>query len=77
MKKTISLAAVLAIAISASAATKVSEPFASKYPSWPVMGEKYPSWPLTEAKFPKFPAEAKFPKFPSWPSEPVVSWPID
>ena len=75
MKKTFSLTAVLAIVITASAATKGNEPFASKYPSWPVMEGKYPSWPFT--KSPKFPAEAKFPKIPSWPSEPVVSWPID
>ncbi len=77
MKKTFSLAAVLAIAISASAATKVGELFASKYPSWPIMEGKYPSWPLAEAKFPKFPAEANLLKFPSWPSEPVESWPTD
>lgn len=63
MKKIFSLAAVLAIAISASAATKGNEPAASKYPSWPVIEGK-------------FPGEPKYPKFPSWPSEPVTSWPV-
>lgn len=75
MKK--AFTAVLAIAMSAYVSTKGNVPFASKYPSWPVIEGKYPSWPLAEAKFPKFPAEAKFPKFPSWPSEPVLSWPTD
>ena len=37
MKKIFSLLAVLAIAISATAATKGYEHAANKYPSWPVM----------------------------------------
>jgi len=77
MKKIFSLLAVLAIAISATAATKGYEHAANKYPSWPVMEDKYPSWPVAEGKFSKYPAEGESSKFPSWPSEPVASWPID
>lgn len=62
MKKIFTLAA-LAIAISASAATKGS---------WPTNACKFPSWPVIEGKLPKFPAE---PKLPAWPTEPVEYWP--
>ena len=75
MKKTFSLAAVLVIAISASAATKTSWPTGSdKYPSWPVIEGKFPKFPA-EPKFPKFPAEPKFPKYPYSTANPVCSWP--
>lgn len=62
MKKIFTLAA-LAIAISASAATK---------DKWPTTG-KLPYWPVIEGKLPKLPAE---PKLPYWPIEPVAYWPI-
>ena len=61
MKKIFTLAA-LAIAISASAATKDKCPTTGKLPYWPVI----------EGKFPKLPTEPKFPKLPSWPTEPVA-----
>lgn len=64
MKKIFTLAA-LAIAISASAATKDKYPTAGKLPYWPVI----------EGKLPKLPAEPKLPKLPYWPTEPVESWP--
>ena len=64
MKKIFTLAA-LAIAISASAATKDMYPTAGKLPSWPVI----------EGKLPKLPAEPKLPKLPYWPTEPVAYWP--
>ena len=64
MKKIFTLAA-LAIAISASAATKDKCPTAGKLPYWPVI----------EGKFPKYPAEPKLPKLPYWPTEPVAYWP--
>lgn len=77
MKKTMIFAAMMTIAISASAAVKNSWPTnASKYPttSWPVA--KYPATP----KFPKFPVEPGTswpePTEPSWPAEPVASWPV-
>ena len=67
MKKFFSLAVLMvAIVISASAATKGS---------WPTNVSKFPSWPVIESKLPKFPTEPKFPKLPSWPTAPVVSWP--
>lgn len=70
MKKTFSLAAVLAIAISASAATKISWPTGSdKFPSWPVIEGKFHKFPA-EPKYPKFPAESKFPRFPAEPKFP-------
>ena len=65
MKKIFTLAA-LAIAISASAATKSS---------WPTNVDKLPSWPVIKGKLPKLPAEQKLPKLPSWLTEPVASWP--
>ena len=62
MKKMMFLAALMTIAISASAAVKNS---------WPTTDvSKYPSWPVS-----KYPTEPKFPKYPSWPTEPVCSWP--
>lgn len=67
MKKIFTLAA-LAIAISASAATK---------DKWPTTG-KLPYWPVIEGKLPKLPAEPKLPKLPKlpyWPTEPVAYWP--
>ena len=67
MKKFFSLAVLMvAIAISASAATKGS---------WPTNVCKFPSWPVIDSKLPKFPTEPKFPKLPSWPIAPVASWP--
>ena len=63
MKKIFTLAA-LAIAISASAATK---------DKWPTTGMPY--WPVIEGKLPKLPAEPKLPKLPYWPTEPVAYWP--
>ena len=64
MKKIFTLAA-LAIAISASAATK------DKYPTT----GKLLYWPVIEGKLPKLPAEPKIPKLPYWPTEPVAYWP--
>ena len=61
MKKIFTVAA-LAIAISASAATK---------DKWSTSG-KLPYWPVIEGKLPKLPAE---PKLPAWPTEPVEYWP--
>lgn len=66
MKKIFTLAVLMTIAISASAATKGS---------WPTNVCKFPSWPVVEGKFPKLPTEPKFPKLPFWPTEPVESWP--
>ena len=60
MKKIFTLAA-LAIAISASAATKDKCQTAGKLLSWTVI----------EGKLPKLPAEPKLPKLPAWPTEPV------
>lgn len=70
MKKIFSLAVLVAIAISASAASSGSWPTTatdvSKYPSWPVA--KYPGAP-------KYPDAPKFPKYPYSTANPVCSWP--
>ena len=64
MKKIFTLAA-LAIAISASAATKHT---------WPSTG-KLPHWPTIEGMYPKLPAEPGLPKLPYGPTWPVACYP--
>ena len=64
MKKIFTLAALMMVVISASAAK-----------SWPNSASKYPTSSRLVAKYPAIP---KFPKFPSWPkaaepTEPVGS----
>lgn len=76
------MAVLVAIAISASAATTCNDA-AGKYP-WTVVGEKcltHPVHPMhpthpTHPMHPTHPVHPTHPQSPSWPSS-VVSWPMN
>lgn len=72
MKMTMFMAAMMTIAISATA-TESWPTSVDKFPTFPSEESKFPSWPVEIGKLPSWPTDTA--KFPNWPESRNPSWP--